>query len=191
MALFTHSLAAFVCADAKDVLVWDAKLNMPIWRRELGAPIVGVGSAGRLVLALDANGSLVCWNATDGETVSNMSVLGGSMLAATSDGCAVATPSTIEAIGRNGRQTLPRVPASASSRSAAASRTTIAPCSRRTHLRKAHARNCLLMLSRVMPTISPISCCVIAMERRSPSSLRVARSDGAPEPAARSDRPGR
>ena len=56
-------------------------------------------------------------------------------------------------------------PASAVSRSISAFSTTMAPCSRRTQSRPAQARNCLLMLSRVMPTISLISCCVIAMVR--------------------------
>src|SRR6266403_1878855 len=50
----------------------------------------------------------------------------------------------------------------------------MAPCSSRTHLRAAQAPNCLLMLSRVMPTISPISCWVMAIVRLAGSSLRCA-----------------
>ena len=42
----------------------------------------------------------------------------------------------------------------ASFRSEFASSTTMAPCSRRTQSRVAQTPNCLLMLSRVMPTIS-------------------------------------
>ena len=61
----------------------------------------------------------------------------------------------------------------------------MAPCSRRTQLRAAQTRNCLLMLSRVMPTISLISCCVMAIVRPPGASLSfsVRRIKRAGEPA--------
>ncbi len=65
--------------------------------------------------------------------------------------------------------------------------TTMAPCSSRTQSRAAQARSCLLMLSRVMPTISLISCWVIATVRPRGSSFcfSVRRSN------ALASRPGR
>jgi hypothetical protein len=106
MSLFGYSVAGFVVAEGAELLVWDAKIDSPAWSQRLGAPILAVGSAGAMISAVEASGTLSLFNAGDGSYAGGASYPGGHTLAATTNGVAVATKHTIEILDGAGPRSL-------------------------------------------------------------------------------------
>ncbi len=88
---FAFSPGAVVCVDGKELLVYAAADESPLWKKSLAAPIAAVAFAGDDVLALDARGTLLRLAADSGAELARETFVGEPRaLAARGDTLAVA-----------------------------------------------------------------------------------------------------